>query len=131
MTTSNKEALRQKLFEEVKAQGEFIEEIISHLSKMKEDELMKSARDKEEGEEWDEEEKADYEKNQLIQEDIDQMMAEGKVHLLLLEFKPQLRSTPGPWTFKRVHVNGFTKSGNARFQEDHDQLEWTSTVGVT
>ena len=63
MTASNKEALRQKLFEEVKAQGEFIEEIISHLSKMKEDELMKSARDKEEGEEWDEEEKADYEKN--------------------------------------------------------------------
>ena len=65
MTASNKEALVQELFKEVKAQGEIIEKIISHPSKMKEEELMEPAHDKEEGEEWDEEDKADYERNKL------------------------------------------------------------------
>ena len=60
----------------------------SRLSKIEEDELMKPVRDEKEGEGWDEGDKADYERNELTQEDINQMMAEGKVHILLPKFMP-------------------------------------------
>ena len=59
------------------------------------------------------------------------MMTEGKVRLLLPNFKPQLNSALGPWTFKRAHVNDFSESGDARSWEDHDWPEWTSKVGTT
>ena len=58
-------------------------------------------------------------------------MTEGKVRLLLPNFMPQLKRTPRPWTFKRAHVNDFSKSGDAGAWEDHDWLEWTSKVGIT
>ena len=58
-------------------------------------------------------------------------MTKGKIHFLLLEFLPQQRSAPKPWTFKRVYINDFFESGNAGSWEDHDWLEWTSTVGTT
>ena len=48
------------------------------------------------------------------------MMAEGKVHLILTNFMPQLKSAPGAWTFKRAHVNDFSESGSAGLWEDHD-----------
>lgn len=131
MTASNKEAFVQELFEEVKAQVEIIEKIMSRLSMMKEEELMKPTHDKEEGEEWDEEDKVGYERNKLNQEDVDRMMAEGKVYLLLPEFKLQLRNTHGPWTFKRAHISDLSKSGNAGSWEDHDWPKWTSIVRAT
>ena len=59
------------------------------------------------------------------------MMTKGKVRLLLPNFKPQLKSAQGPWTFKRVHVNDFSKSGDVESWEDHDWLEWTSKAGTT
>jgi len=58
-------------------------------------------------------------------------MKEGKVHLLLPNFMPKLKSTPGPWTFKRSHINDFHELGDARSWEDHDWPEWTSKVGTT
>ena len=58
MNTSSEEALMQKLLKHVVAQIEVLEKVISHLSKIEEDELK-------EGEEWDEKDKADYERNKL------------------------------------------------------------------
>ena len=54
--------------------------------------------------------KANHGQSELTQEDINRMMAEGKVHLLLPNFMPQLKSAPRPQTFKRAHVNNFSKS---------------------
>ena len=48
----------------------------------------------------------------LTQEDINRVMTKGMFCLLLLEFLQQLRSTTGPWTFKRAHVNYFFEIGN-------------------
>ena len=58
MKASSEEALMQKLLKHVVAQIEVLEKVISHLSKIEEDELK-------EGEEWDEKDKADYERNKL------------------------------------------------------------------
>ena len=66
-----------------------------------------------------------------VQEDIDRMMTEGKVHLLLPKFMPQLRNAPGPCTFKTTHVNDFFESRNAGLWKDHDWPEWTLTAGAT
>ena len=91
---------------------------VGPLSKIEEGKLMKlvhiEVHDEDEGEEWDERDKANYERNKQVQEDIDGMMTEGKVRLLLLELMLQLRSTLGPWTFIRSHVNDFSESGDAR-----------------
>ena len=59
------------------------------------------------------------------------MMTEGKIRLLLPNFMPQLKSTLGPWTFKRAHINDFSESGDAGSWEDHDWPEWSSKVGRT
>ena len=112
MNTSSEEALMQKLLKRVEAQGEVLENVISHLSKIEEDELK-------EGEKWDEGDKADYERSKLTQEDINRMMIEGKVCLLLPEFMSQLKSTPRARTFKRAHVNDFFESGDVGSWEDH------------
>ena len=58
-------------------------------------------------------------------------MVEGKVSLPLFNFKLQLRGAPGPWTFKKVHVNDFFEFGDAGSWEDHDWPEWTLKVGTT
>ena len=58
MNASSEEALMQKLLKHVVAQIEVLEKVISHLSKIEEDELK-------EGEEWDEKDKVDYERNKL------------------------------------------------------------------
>ena len=58
MNASSEEALMQKLLKHVVAQIEVLEKVISHLSKIEEDELK-------EGEEWDEKDKANYERNKL------------------------------------------------------------------
>ena len=63
----------------------------------------------------------------VTQEDIDCVMIERMVCFLLL----LLKHTPRPWTFSRTHVNDFFEMGNAGSQEDHDQPEWTLTVGTT
>ena len=117
MNALSEEVLVQKLLESVEAQGEV-------LKKIEEDELK-------EGEEWDEEDKDDYERSKLTQEDIDRMMIEAKVCLLLPKFMPQLRSAPGPWTFKRAHVNDLSEARDAGSWEDHDWLEWTVMVRAT
>ena len=75
--------------------------------------------------------KANHGQSELTQEDINRMMAEGKVHLLLPNFMPQLKSAPRPQTFKRAHVNNFSKSWDMGSWEDHDWLEWTLKVGTT
>jgi len=59
------------------------------------------------------------------------MMTEVKVHLLVPNFMPKLKSTLGPWTFKRAHVNYFSKLGDAGSWENHDWLEWTLKVGTS
>ena len=105
MNASGEEALVQKLLERVEAQDEVLEKIISRLSKIEEDELK-------EGEEWDKRDKAGYERSKLTQEDIDRVMVEGKIRLLLPEFMLQLRSTLGPWTFKRALVIDFFELGD-------------------
>ena len=58
-------------------------------------------------------------------------MINGKVCLFLPNFKPQLKSALRPRTFKRAHVNDFSKSGDAGLWEDHDWPEWTSKMGMT
>ena len=58
-------------------------------------------------------------------------MTEGKVYLLLPNFKPQLMSVSRPWTFKRAHVNNFSKLWDVGSWEDYDWPEWTSKVGTT
>ena len=66
----------------------------------------------------------------LTQEDINRMMAEGKVRLLLPEFLLQLRNALGPWTFKRAHVNNFFKI-KCRIVGGSRLAKLTSTVGTT
>ena len=61
------------------------------------------------------------------QEEIGHVMIEGTVRLFFLVLKHIL----GPWTFTRAHVNDFSKMGSAGSWEDHYQLDWTSTVGIT
>ena len=112
MDTSSKKVLMQKILECVETQVEVLKKIISHLSKIEED-------------------NANYGQSKLTQEDNDHMMTEGKVHLLLPNFMPQLKSTLGPWTFKRAHVNDFSKSGDAGSWEVYDWPEWTSKEGTT
>ena len=58
-------------------------------------------------------------------------MAEGKVRLPLSNFKLQLKGALGPWTFKRAHVNNFSKLWDVGSWEDYDWPEWTSKVGTT
>ena len=106
MDASSEKVLMQKILECVEVQVEVLKKIISHLSKIEEEE--------------DEEDKASYGQSELTQEDINCMMTEGKVRLLLPNFMPQSKRTPGPWTFKRAHVNDFSESGDARLWEDHD-----------
>ena len=98
MDASSEKVLMQKILECVEVQVEVLKKIISHLSKIEEEE--------------DEEDKASYGQSELTQEDIDCMMTEGKARLLLPNFMPQLKRTPGSWTFKRAHVNDFSKSGD-------------------
>lgn len=104
MSASSEETFMQELLEQMEAWGEVLEKIITCLSKI-EEELK-------EGEEQDEGDKADYEQSELTQGGIDQMMTKGKVHLLLPNFMPQLKSAPKPWTFKRAHINDFSKLGD-------------------
>ena len=59
------------------------------------------------------------------------MMVEGKVCLLLPNFKPQLKSAMGPGTFKKARVNDFSESGDTGSWEDHDWPKWTSKVRIT
>ena len=59
------------------------------------------------------------------------MMIKEKVHLLLPNFIPQLKRSPGPWTFKKSHVNDFSESRDVGSWEDHDWPEWTLKVGTT
>ena len=63
----------------------------------------------------------------LTQEDIDRTMTEGKFRLLLPEFMLQLRSTHRPWTFRRAHVNDFSKLGNV----DHGRTLTARATQVT
>ena len=106
MNASSEETFMQELLEQVEARGEVLEKIITRFSKIEE---LK------EGEERDEGDKADYEENELTQGDIDRMMTEGKVHLLLPNFMTQLKSTFRPWTFKRAHINDFSKLGGVGY----------------
>jgi len=79
MDASSEKALMQKKLEWVDALVEVLKKIISHLSEIEE-----------------EEDRASYRQSELTQEDIDRIMIEGKVRLLLPNFMPQLKSTPGP-----------------------------------
>ena len=97
------------MLECVEAQFEVIKKIISHLPEIDEEEVEKD--------------KANHGQSELTQEDINFMMTEGKVRLLLPNFMPQLKSTPGPWIFKRAYVNDFSELGDVGSWEDHDWLE--------
>ena len=79
-----KKVLMQKMLECVEAQAEILKKIIGHLSKIAKEEAKKN--------------KANREQSELTQEDINHMMAEGKVRLLLPNIKPQQKSAPGQWT---------------------------------
>ena len=110
MNASSEEALMQEIFEWVR--GKALEKIISSLSKI--EEVLNEREEKVEGN------KANYGQSELTQKDIDRVMTEGKIHLLLPNFTPQLKSTPRPWTFKKVHVNDFSESRDTGSWEDHD-----------
>ena len=56
----------------------------------------------------------------MTQDDINQMMIEGKIQFLLPKFLPQLRSTPRPWSIKRAYINDFSELENIEFWQDHD-----------
>ena len=116
MDATSEKVLMQKMLEYTEAQVEVLKKIISHLSKIEKEEAKK--------------EKDNHEPNKLTQEDINHMMTKEKVCLLLPTFKPQLKSAPGPWTFKRSHVNDFSLLGDVGSWEDHDWPEWTSKVGT-
>nr|POF25013.1 hypothetical protein CFP56_37974 [Quercus suber] len=66
MDAANEKVFMQKMLECVKAQAEVLKKIIGHLSEI----------DKEEAEKW----KAKHESNELTQEGIYHVMAEGKDH---------------------------------------------------
>jgi len=101
----------------VEAQAEVLKKKISHLFEIAKEEAEK--------------EKAKSRQRELTQEDINYMMAEGKVCLLLPNFMPQIKSALRPWFCKRAHVNDFSESGDVGLWEDHDWLEWASKVGTT
>ena len=117
MDAVSEKVFKQKMLKCVEAQVEVLKKIIGHISKIEKEEV--------------EERKTEHEPNELTQEGIYHMMAEGKVRLPLPNFKPQLKDAPRPWIFKRSHVNDFSKSGDARSWEDHDCPKWTSKVGIT
>ena len=117
MDAVSEKVFKQKMLKCVEAQVEVLKKIIGHISEIEKEEV--------------EERKTEHEPNELTQEGIDHMMAEGKVRLLLPNFKPQLKDAPRPWIFKRSHVNDFSKSGDAGSWEDHDWPKWTSKVGTT
>ena len=79
MSPSSEESSLQEILQ-VEAWGKALKMILSHFSKI--EEVFK------EGEEEDEEDKANYGQSELTQEDINRMMIEGKVHLLLPNFMP-------------------------------------------
>ena len=74
MDTSSENVLMQKMLECVEAQAVVLKKITSHLFKIAKEEAKKD--------------KANYGQSELTQEDIDCMMAKGKVHLLLPNFMP-------------------------------------------
>ena len=117
MDASSEKALMQKMLECVEVQVEVLKKIICHLPEIEEAEAEKD--------------KANRGQSELTQEDINRMMTEGKFCVLLPKFMPQLKNAPGPWTFKRAHVNDFSELGDARSWEDHNWLEWTSKVVTT
>ena len=100
MDASSKKVLMQKMLECVEAQVEVLKKIISHIFEIEEEEVEKD--------------KANHGQSELTQEDINRMMTERKVHLLLPNFMPQLKSAPRPWIFKRAHVNDLFESGDIR-----------------
>nr|POE95519.1 hypothetical protein CFP56_01560 [Quercus suber] len=93
MDAISEKVLMQQMLKCVEAQAEVLKKIIGHLSKIAKEEAEKD--------------NVKCEQSKLTQEDIDHMMIEGKVHLLLPNFKLQLKSALGPWAFKRAHVNDF------------------------
>ena len=88
MDASSEKALMQKILKCVEAQAEVLKMIISHLSEIEEEEAKKD--------------KANHGQSELTQEDINNMMTEGKVRLLLPNIIPQLKGALGPWTSKKV-----------------------------
>ena len=80
MDASSEKVLMQKILECVEVQVEVLKKIISHLSKIEEEE--------------DEEDKASYGQSELTQEDINCMMTEGKVRLLLPNLCHNRRGLP-------------------------------------
>ena len=80
--------------------AEVLKKIISHISEIEKEKAEKD--------------KANHGQGELTQEDVNRMITEWKVLLLLPNFMPQLKSAPGPWTFKRAHVNDFSESRDAR-----------------
>nr|POF09294.1 hypothetical protein CFP56_28238 [Quercus suber] len=74
MDATSEKVLMQKMLECVEAQVEVLKKIIGHLSEIAKEEVEKD--------------KAKCEQSELTQKDIDHMMTEGKVHLLLPNFKP-------------------------------------------
>ena len=106
MEALSEKVLMQKMLKCVEVQVEVLKKIISHLPKIEEEEAEKD--------------KANHGQSELTQEDINCVMTKGKVYLFLPNFMPQLKSAPGPWTFKRAHVNNFSESGDAGSWEDHN-----------
>ena len=100
----------------MEAQVEVLKKIICHLSKIEKEEAKKD--------------KANREPSELTQEDINRMMAKGKVRLLLPNFMPQ-RVLLDHGLFKMAYMNDFSESGDARIWEDHNWPKWTSKVGTT
>ena len=74
MDASSEKVLMQKMLECVEAQAEVLKKIISHLSEIAKEETKKD--------------KANRGQSEMTQEDINRMMAEGKVCLLLPNFMP-------------------------------------------
>ena len=80
MDASSGKVLLQKILEFVEAQIEMLKKIVSHLSKMEDDELKKEEENKED--------EVNHGQSKMTQEDINRMMIEGKVCLLLPNFMP-------------------------------------------
>ena len=74
MDASSEKVLMQKMLECVEAQAEVLKKIISHLFEIAKEETKKD--------------KANGGQSEMTQEDINRMMAEGKVCLLLPNFMP-------------------------------------------
>nr|POE86334.1 hypothetical protein CFP56_41217 [Quercus suber] len=117
MDAPSEKVFMQKMLKCVEPQVEVLRKILGHLSKIEKEKAKKH--------------KTEHKSSGLTQEGIDRVMAKGKVHLPLPNFKPQLRGASGPWTFKRAYVNDFSKLGDTRSWEDHYWPKWTSKVGIT